>query len=85
MFRISDAIRSTSNQDGSILLDLRRGQILGLNPVGSTIFEMIKRGLNQEEIANTISTDFGIGLDEVRPDVIQFIETLRQHGILQPV
>lgn len=83
MFRISDAIRSTSSEDGAVLLDVRHGQILGLNRMGSTIFQMLERGLDTDQIAAEISREFGVKIEVVHADVLEFIESLQQRDVLQ--
>jgi hypothetical protein len=83
MFRISDAIRSTSTQDGAVLLDIRHGRILSLNPMGSRVFEMMRGGLDQDEIAGEITKDFEVDADSVRTDVLDFIRALREHKVLE--
>jgi hypothetical protein len=81
MFRVSDAIRSTATEDGAILLDIRHGQILGLNSMGSAIFQMLKRGLEPPQIVAEISREFGTNVSEVQSDVLEFIESLQKHDV----
>jgi coenzyme PQQ synthesis protein D (PqqD) len=83
MLKISEAIRSTSNQDGTILLDIRHGRILGLNRMGSAVFRMLERGLEPAEIAGEISRDFPANAEQVRTDVLGFIESLKEHNVLR--
>ena len=83
MFKISDAIRSTCTEDGAILLDIHEGQILGLNKMGSRVFEMLQSGLDQDQIAGEISKDCGVDVDYVRSDVVDFIHMLENHRVLQ--
>ncbi len=83
MFKISDAIRSASTEDGAILLDIHEGQILGLNKMGSRVFEMLQSGLDQEQIAGEISKDCGVDVNYVRSDVVDFIHKLENHRVLQ--
>jgi Coenzyme PQQ synthesis protein D (PqqD) len=85
MFRISDAVRSTSTQDGFILLDTRHGRIFGLNEVGSKVFDLLQRGFDQAQIADEISRDFGMSLAIVRQDVSDFLDRLGKHEILKPI
>jgi hypothetical protein len=84
-FTISDAVRSTRTEDGCLLLDIRHGRILGLNAVGSNIFELLQRGFDQSQIAETISREFGVDVRAVRADVLAFVETLQEHNILQTI
>jgi hypothetical protein len=82
MFRVCDEIRSIATVDGAILLDIRHGQILGLNRMGSAIFQMLKRGLEPPQIAAEITREFGTNVAEVQADVLEFIENLQKHAVL---
>jgi len=83
MFEISDAIRSTCTEDGTVILDIHHGRILGLNRMGSRIFEMLQSGLDQDQIAGEISKDCGVDADYVRTDILDFIKTLHEHNVLR--
>jgi Coenzyme PQQ synthesis protein D (PqqD) len=83
MFKVTDAIRSTSTRDGAVLLDIRQGRILGMNSTGSKIFEMLQGGLDQDQIAGEISKDLGVDFDHVRTDVLDFIQALREHKVFE--
>ena len=84
MFRVSDTIRRTETVDGGILLDVHHGQMFCLNIVGAKILELMQRGYDESHIADEISRDYGVNKEVVRADVIDFIETLHKHHILQP-
>ncbi len=84
MFRVSDTIRRTETADGGILLDVHHGQMFCLNVVGAKILELMQRGYGESRIADEISRDYGASKEVVRADVIEFIETLQKHHILQP-
>ena len=83
MFKVSGAIRSTSTEDGAVLLDIHRGRILGLNQMGSRVFEMLQGGLDQNQITEEISGDCGVDANQVRNDVLDFIRALEEHNVLQ--
>ena len=85
MFRISDTIRRTKTADGGILLDVHHGQMFCLNIVGSKILELMQQGCDESRIADEISRSYGASREVVRIDVLEFIETLHKHHILQPV
>ena len=85
MFRISDTIRRTETVDGGILLDIHHGQMFCLNVVGAKILELMQRGYDETRIADEISRTYGASREVVRADVLEFIETLHKHHILQPV
>ena len=85
MFRVSETIRRTETADGGILLDVHHGQMFCLNIVGAQILELMQRGYDECRIADEISRDYGVNKDVVRADILEFIETLQKHHILQPV
>ena len=84
MFKVSETIRRTETVDGGILLDVHHGQMFCLNVVGAKILELLGRGYDELHIADEISRDYGTNREIVRADVIEFIETLEKHHILQP-
>lgn len=83
MFRLSDTIRRTETADGGILLDIQRGRMFCV--VGAKILELIQQGYDESRIADEISRDYGASKDVVHTDVIEFIEALWKHHILQPI
>ena len=84
MFRISDTIRRTETADGGIVLDIHHGQMFCLNIVGSKVLELMQRGYDDTTIADEISRTYGANREVVRADVLEFIDTLQKHHILQP-
>jgi hypothetical protein len=84
MLTISSTVRQTQTQDGAVLLEIERGQMFCLNPVGSKILELIGSGCDEHEIADQVSAEYGADIDIVRADVREFLETLSWHSILQP-
>jgi Coenzyme PQQ synthesis protein D (PqqD) len=83
MFRVANAIRSTQTRDGGIVLDIHRGQMFCLNVVGSKILEFLEMGYDESRIADEISREYGVSREVASADVVEFIEALRQHHILQ--
>lgn len=85
MLRVSDTIRRTETADGGVLLDVQRGQMFCLNVVGAKILELIQQGYDESRIADEISRAYGTSKDAVLADVIEFIEALQKHHILQSI
>jgi hypothetical protein len=82
MYRVPDTVRSTHNQDGGIVLDICRGLIFNFNPVGSRIFELLKSGLSEAQIAENVSLEFKVTADLARADVLDFLEELKEHRLI---
>jgi Coenzyme PQQ synthesis protein D (PqqD) len=83
MYRVAEGVRSTHGQDGAIVLDIRQGQMFNLNLVGSRILELLETGATQSAIVNEISHKFEISKQIAEGDVREFIESLKQHHLLE--
>ncbi len=83
MLRISETIRRTETQDGGILLDVHHGQMFSLNLVGAKILELLRQGYDEPRITEEISRAYQIDRNTVQRDVVEFIENLQKHHILQ--
>jgi hypothetical protein len=83
MYRVSATVRSTHGQDGAIVLDIRQGQMFNLNFVGSQILKLLKSGASESAIADEISQKFEVNRDVAKSDVREFIESLKQHHLLE--
>jgi Coenzyme PQQ synthesis protein D (PqqD) len=80
---LADSIRRTSNADGGIVLDLRRGGMFRVNALGSRILDLLDAGEPLPRIAEQISDEFGVGLDVVQADIKEFLDSLEFHGVLE--
>ena len=83
MYKVSENVRSTHNQDGAIVLDIRQGKIFNLNVVGSRILELLKSGSSQSSTAAEISREFSIGRDLAESDVREFLQTLEKCRLVE--
>jgi hypothetical protein len=83
MYRVPESIRSTHGQDGAVVLDIRQGQMFNLNVVGSKILELLKTGASEPAIVDEISSTFQVSRDVAEGDVREFIESLKQHYLLE--
>ncbi|MGH9500360.1 MAG: PqqD family protein [Terriglobales bacterium] len=83
MYRVSDTVHSTHNQDGAIVLDVQRGQMFSLNFVGSRILELLKSGYTELEIVDEISREVGVRRDLAEIDVREFLQTLKERLLVE--
>ena len=77
MYRVSNTVRSTHNQDGAIVLDVRQGQMFNVNFVGSRILELLKSSSTESAIVDEISQEFNVSRDLAENDVREFLQTLK--------
>lgn len=64
------------------MLDLRRGAMFRVNPLGARVLDLLDEGNSPTQIAEKLSTEFGVPLSEVQTDVTEFVESLKAHGVL---
>jgi hypothetical protein len=83
MYRLSESVRSTHNQDGAIVLDVRQGQISNLNFVGSRILELLKNGCTESTIVDQLGSEFGVGRELAASDVREFLENLKKCRLVE--
>lgn len=83
MPRISESVRQSITEDGAIVLDVQRGQMLSLNVTGARILELVLDGRDESQIVDEISQAYGAAKEVVRLDVVEFLEALAKHHILQ--
>jgi hypothetical protein len=83
MYRVSNTVHSTHNQDGAIVLDVRQGQMFNLNFVGSRILELLKSGSTESEIVDEIGREFGVGRELAENDVREFLRNLKKYQLVE--
>jgi hypothetical protein len=83
VYRISDTVRSTHNQDGAIVLDIRQGQMFNLNLVGSRILELLKSGSAESAIVDQVSREFGVSRKLAENDVREFLQSLKKCHLVE--
>ena len=66
-----------------IVLDIRQGQMFNLNVVGSRILELLETGEPESQIVKRISQEFQVDGGTAERDLREFLETLRQHRLLE--
>ncbi len=82
MFTIAESVRITKCQDGGVLLDVARGTMFTLNPVGARILELLQQKCGLPLLVAQISREFGAPGEVVRADVEEFLSVLRSQGLL---
>jgi hypothetical protein len=82
MYRVSDTVRSTHNEDGGIVLDIQKGHLLRLNHTGSAIFQQVEGAQTELQIIEGISQDFHLSHEVARKDVTHFLQSLEAQGLI---
>jgi hypothetical protein len=85
LLKPSKWVRDVETQDGAVLLDIQQGVCLGVNPVGATIWRMLKQECSTELIVERLCTDHrDVPRTLVACDVAEFIADLAAKRLLIP-
>lgn len=82
MICLSENVKSLTNADGAVILDLRRGKIFRINPTGATILELLLRGYEKDRIAAELSELWGIDPHLAFADLRAFLNSLENNELL---
>jgi hypothetical protein len=82
MICLSENVRSLTNADGAVILDLRRGKIFRINPTGATILELLLLGYENDRIACVLSERWGIDPHLASADLETFLKSLENNELL---
>ena len=77
-----DSIRRVADADGGVVLDLRRGAMFRVNPLGARVLDLLDEGNSPKQIADKLSAEFAVALNDVQTDVEEFIESLKNLGVV---
>jgi hypothetical protein len=59
--------------------------IYTLNEVGATIWELIDGTATVDEIVSAVAREFEVGPDQAKTDVLEFVTSLAEAGLIRPV
>jgi hypothetical protein len=74
--RPSSSVKASRSNDGLVLLDVERGELLAANAIGAGIWGLIEQGFTGDEIARRIAGDYDIPLERAERDVDAFLAAL---------
>src|SRR5258708_25780552 len=81
--RVSENVRTTANKDGAVLMDIKGGHMVTLNPIGSIIWQQLSDGRSPEQIATHLASEFGISREQASADVNEFLEQLGAQHLIE--
>jgi ABC-type Fe3+-hydroxamate transport system substrate-binding protein len=68
--------------DEVVVLDLETSIYYSLNPTASEIWELIGKGLNEEEIAEEMAERYGQSVKKLKKDVAGLIKKMKKESLL---
>jgi hypothetical protein len=81
--KISEHVRTTMTQDGAVLLNIKGGHMVTVNPIGSIIWQQLSDGHSREHIAAHLASEFGISQEQATADVNEFLEQLEAQHLIE--
>jgi len=81
--KIPEHVRTKITQDGAVLMNIKGGHMVTLNPIGSIIWQQLSDGQSAEQIAARLASDFGIPREQASADVNEFLEQLEAQRLIE--
>lgn len=83
--KTAESVGETINQDGAVLLDIKQGLCFSMNPVGSKIWEMLKKQHSLDEIARALEVEFRVPRSHIDTDIVTFVGELKKRKLIEDV
>jgi hypothetical protein len=84
MFSTSSRIRTATDHDGVVLLDVEQGVMINLNTTGGYIWNKVQAGKSADEIIADLACDTGEDPLVIADDVHQFLGHLIANRFIIP-
>jgi hypothetical protein len=65
----------------AVVIDLAKGRTIGLNATASLVWSLLEKS-DEDTIAGEVAGRFEIGLERARKDVREFLEAMRDQGLV---
>lgn len=65
-----------------IIFDTEKSTLYSFNPTARFIFELIKKGLTTDEVADKMTKKFNVSLDQAKKDINEFVVELKAKEII---
>lgn len=66
----------------AVVIQQRAGEVVGLNPVGSRIFELLALERTVEQLVEILASEFDSDRDRLGPDTTRFLSELVAVGLV---
>lgn len=84
LYKLPTWVRSSCNQDGAVVLDIRGNRIFNFNHAASELFEMLKSGAaSHKALVEVLVARYGIRADAAGQDVSDFLAQLKVHRLIE--
>src|SRR5258708_31894180 len=80
--KVSEHVRATTTPDGAVLMNIKGGHMITLNPIGSIVWQQLSEGRSPTQIAGRLASEFGIPPEQALADVNGFLEQLEAQHLI---
>lgn len=81
-FSISRHVRGVTVDGQAVLMDLKKGVYLGLDEVGTRIWELIPESPAGEVLVERLRAEYDVSEQSLHDDVRSFLEELQARGLI---
>lgn len=82
-YRVEGDVRFRPMSGETVVVRQEAGEVLVLNELGGHLLELVHRGLDEQELVAHVLEDFEVDEETAREDTRDFLETLREAGVLR--
>lgn len=75
----------SSIEDELVMFDVNAGQYYGLNNVATAVWNHLETEKTVNELAQTLTAEFDISVDECRQELLEFLPELEEKGLIEVV
>ena len=83
VFRHVDDIRYRIIDDEAVVIRQEAGEVMGLNPTGARLLELIDSEKSVEGLVDAMSEEFQMERAELERDVFRFLQELWEAGVIE--
>jgi hypothetical protein len=69
--------------DEMVILEPQSGDYFTLNSIGALMLEQLQAGVSAEQVAQAISDEYDVSVEQVAQDLIDLLTHLEQAGLAQ--
>jgi hypothetical protein len=83
MIRVALGLRSVTNKDGTVILDIEHDTMMTLNSTGSFVWDRLNQGQDIDNISRELAAETDSDLIQVERDLRIFVDELIEKQVLE--